>query len=217
MRGRAVVIVNGIDLRRTRTDPTVAPRAGDPLLVAIGRLDWEKRFDRLLLAIAEVRASFPDIALVICGGGAQRDALEAQARDLGLNKSVSFTGHVADAAPYLRAADAFISSSVQEGFALSAVESMAMGRPVIATPAAGVGSILRDGETAILAEGFAASDIAAAIVRAFADRGRLLRIADAGRRYAEDNLDVKHAVSAYERIYREVCQANQSRRPYAPV
>jgi glycosyltransferase involved in cell wall biosynthesis len=212
MSSRAVVIVNGIDFGRARSETTPAPQHGDPMLVAIGRLDWEKRFDRLLLAIAEVRTTLPGIALVICGGGAQREALEAQARALGLSESITFTGHVADTTQYLRAADAFISSSVQEGFALSAVEAMASGCPVIATPAAGVGSILRDGETAVLAEGFESTDIATAIVRAFSDRERLSRIAEAGRRYAENNLDVRHAVSAYERIYHELChEGSQSR------
>ena len=204
MSSRAVVIVNGIDLERARAETKTAARNGDPVLVAIGRLDWEKRFDRLLAAVAEVRTAFPGIALIICGGGAQREALEAQARDLGLSESVTFTGHIESPREYLRAADAFVSSSVQEGFALSAVEAMASGRPVIATPAAGVGSVLRDGETAVLAGGFQPKDIARAILRAFSDRERLHRIAEAGRRYAESHLDVRLAVSAYERLYSEL-------------
>lgn len=205
MTSRAVVILNGINLRRTRVAANEDLNLeGDPLLVAVGRLDWEKGFDRLITAIGEARSRFPHIRLVICGDGVQRESLESQTRSLGLSDVVLFTGHVASASPYFRLADAFISSSVQEGFALTAVEAMALARPVIATPAAGVGSILRDGETAILAEGFQSQDIVQAIVRAFADRDRLQRIADAGRSFAEENLDVRRAVSAYERIYRDI-------------
>lgn len=209
MTSRAVVILNGIDLHRTRVAATESlDLEGDPLLVAVGRLDWEKGFDRLIAAIAEARSRFPHIRLVICGDGVQRESLEAQVQSLGLSEAVVFTGHVANPSPYFRLADAFISGSVQEGFALTAVEAMALGRPVIATPAAGVGSILRDGETAILADGFQSRQIAQAIVRAFADRQRLRQIAEAGRCFAEDNLDVRRAVSAYERIYHAVALPN---------
>ena len=206
---KAVVIVNGIDLNRIHTAAASKPQIlGDPLLVAVGRLDWEKGFDRLIAAIADLRGRFPGIRLVICGAGQQRESLESQALSLGLNEIVLFMGHVANPAPYFRAADAFISSSVQEGFALTAVEAMALGRPVIATPAAGVGSILRDGETAILAAGFQSQDISEAIGRAFSDRAQLKRIADAGSRFAQENLDIRQAVTAYERIYRSFSRSN---------
>lgn len=206
MTSRAVVIANGIDLVRARSaaEEQDLELAGDPILVAVGRLDWEKGFDRLLAAIAAVRPRFPGIRLVICGDGVERQALESQAQDLGLGEAVLFTGHVANAMPYFRAADAFVSSSLQEGFALTAAEAMALGRPVIATPASGVGSVLRDGETAIMAPGFRPEDIADAIVRAFSDRSRLRRVAEAGRRLAETSLDVRRAVAAYESLYRDL-------------
>ena len=206
MTSRAVVIANGIDLERARWAANEAhvELTGDPVLVAVGRLDWEKGFDRLLAAIAAVRSRFPGIRLVICGDGVERQALESQAQDLGLGAAVLFTGHVANPMPYFLAADAFVSSSVQEGFGLTAAEAMALGRPVIATPASGVGSALRDGETAIMASGFRPEDIADAIVRAFSDRERLRRVADAGRRFAETSLDVRRAVAAYERLYRDL-------------
>jgi glycosyltransferase involved in cell wall biosynthesis len=209
---RAVVIMNGIDIARARAaaghDP--APASGDPLLVAVGRLDWEKGFDRLLEAIASVRPHFPAVRLVICGDGVERQRLEALARQLELNDVVTFAGHVANSMPYFQAADAFISSSVQEGFALTAAEAMALGRPVIATPASGVGSVLCDGETAILASGFGAGDIASAILRAFSDRAQLQRVALSGRQVAESNLDVRRATAAYERIYRNLAQSRRA-------
>src|SRR5690242_17460597 len=54
MASNAVVIVNGIDLKRTRAAAAEPLKLeGDPLLIAVGRLDWEKGFDRLIAAIAE--------------------------------------------------------------------------------------------------------------------------------------------------------------------
>ena len=119
-----------------------------------------------------------------------------------MTDAVTFAGFVSNPMPYLMAADAFVSSSLQEGFALTAAEAMAVGRPVIATPASGVGSLLRDGDTAFLAAGFGVDDIADAIGRAFEDRERMRRVADGGRAFADAKLDIRRAVSEYEGIYR---------------
>lgn len=199
---RAAVIMNGVDLERVRiaAGQGRVELDGDPQLIALGRLDREKYFDRLLTAVASVRDQLPRIGLVICGAGAERDSLETQARNLGLSDTVRFAGHLSNPMPYVRAADAFISSSIQEGCSLSAAEAMALERPVIAT--AGI-SYLRDGETAILAAGFEPTDIARAIVRAFSDEGQLRRVAGAGRQFAETHFDMRRVASAYEDLYRQ--------------
>jgi glycosyltransferase involved in cell wall biosynthesis len=208
MASRALVIANGIDIEAARAGAhgPEAPVHGDPLLVAVGRLEWEKGFDRLLMAVNAIRFQFPRLRLVICGDGGKRAALEAQVQDLGLGQVVRFTGHVENPMPFFRAADAFVSSSLQEGFALTAAEAMALGRPVISTPASGVSSVLRDGENAILASGFSPDDIASALLRALSDRERLQRVAEAGQRFAEGHLDVRRAVAEYERLYRDVLE-----------
>ena len=205
---RALVIGNGIDIvaARAAAGAVEATAEGNPLLVAVGRMDCEKGFDRLLMAIASIRPRFPALRLVICGDGGERAALEASARELGLNQVVRFTGHLENPMPFLRAADAFVSSSVQEGFGLTTAEAMVLGRPVILTPTSGLASVLSDGENAILASGFSPNDIANALLRALSDRKRLQRVAEAGQRFAEANLDVRCTVAKYERIYRDLLQ-----------
>ena len=140
MSSRALVIGNGIDIEAARAaaGAVETPAEGNPLLVAVGRMDREKGFDRLLIALASIRPRFPALRLVICGDGGERAALEASARELGLDQVVRFTGHLENPMPFLRAADAFVSSSVQEGFGLTTAEAMVLGRPVILTPTSGI-------------------------------------------------------------------------------
>ena len=206
MSSRALVIGNGIDIEAARAGAAAVetPAEGNPLLVAIGRVDHEKGFDRLLIALAAIRPKFPGLRLVICGDGGERVALEASARDLGLDQVVRFTGHVENPMPFLRAADAFVSSSVREGCSLATAEAMVLGRPVILTPTSGLA--FNDDENAILASGFSADDIASALLRALSDRERLQRVAEAGQRFAEENFDVRRTVAKYERIYRDLLQ-----------
>lgn len=206
MSNRATVVQNGVDLQAVRLAAAAEHERinGDPLLVAVGRLDAEKAFDRLLRAVALVRSAMPGLRLVICGDGVQRSELEALARTLGVDDAVRFLGHVSNAMPFLRDADALVLSSLFEGFPLTAGEAMALGRPVIATPVDGLRASLRDGDTAFFARGFEPADIAEVLSRALSDRARLRAVGDAGRCYAEQHLDVRRTVAAYERIYREV-------------
>lgn len=203
----ARVVRNGIDVEGVRSismDGAAVPRVGTPQLVAVGRLEWEKGFTALLPAIAAARKAFPDLGLLLCGDGGQRAALEEQARALGIEKAVHFAGYVENPLAYVHAADAFVSSSVQEGFALTVAEAMAMGKPVITTPVSGVSSFVRDGENAFVADGFDASAITAVLLRALGDAERLQRVAAAGHRLAVEHLDVRRVVGEYEAIYRDV-------------
>jgi glycosyltransferase involved in cell wall biosynthesis len=204
MKQRAVVISNGVDIARARAHAAMpgAKYPGDPLLVAIGRLDWEKGFDRLLTAIAITRRQFPNVHLVICGEGNERQRLSQAIRSLELDEHVSLAGHVSEPMPILASATAFVSSSLQEGFALTVAEALALGVPVIATPVAGAASILRHGVTGFLARSFEPESIADALSEALQDRPRLRQIGEAGRQYAEEHLDVRTRVARYETIYR---------------
>ena len=63
-------------------------RAETPLILAIGRLTWSKRFDLLLEALAIVRRTMP-ARLIILGEGRERAELEARAERLGLADAVA--------------------------------------------------------------------------------------------------------------------------------
>ena len=204
MTERSTVVMNGVDLDAVRRAAREEHEriTGDPLIVAIGRLDPEKAFDRLLRAVALLRASRPGVRLVLCGDGVMRDALETLARELGLGGSVRFLGHVANAMPYVRDAALLACSSLFEGFPLVVAEAMTLGRPVVATPVDGLRALLRHDETAFFARGFEPRDIADALSHALADPTRLRRVGEAARAYAAQHLDVRRTVGAYERIYR---------------
>jgi glycosyltransferase involved in cell wall biosynthesis len=75
----------------------------------------------------------PDTELVICGTGALRADLEAQAAALGLSAHVRFAGLVDNevVADYNRAADVFVLPSLLEALPTVAVEALACGTPVV--------------------------------------------------------------------------------------
>lgn len=105
---------------------------GRPVIVAAGRLNFEKDFPILIRACALVRRS-TDVALVILGEGPDRQALEALVAELGLGEHVFLPGFVENPFPFLRAASVFALSSRFEGMPGVLIQAMACGTPVVST------------------------------------------------------------------------------------
>jgi glycosyltransferase involved in cell wall biosynthesis len=125
-------IANGVDLRLFSPDATVPRRKQ---VVAVGRLTWQKGYDDLLRAMAEVLTSLPDYRLVIVGDGELKPRLSALAQELGLGDRVDFAGMVDQPTlvGILRSSELFVMSSVSEGFPKALIEAMACGLPVVVT------------------------------------------------------------------------------------
>ncbi|MFI9789066.1 glycosyltransferase [Kitasatospora sp. NPDC051984] len=128
----------GVDLTTmhpARHDPALRARLADPhqvLLVMCSRLSGEKRPERALQALAELRRHhrIPAV-LAVAGTGPLRRRLERQATELRL--PVTFLGHLAertDLAALLATADAAIAPGPVETFGLAALETLACGTPV---------------------------------------------------------------------------------------
>ena len=88
----------------------------------------------------------PDAPLagMVVGDGPLRPALEAEARHLGLNGRVRFTGWRRDLAAVYEGLEATCVTSWNEGTPVALIEAMAAGHAVVATDVGGVGDLLRD-------------------------------------------------------------------------
>jgi glycosyltransferase involved in cell wall biosynthesis len=157
-------IVEMLGLRPERV--TVAPpgvdarfspggqRSAMPLVVAVGRLVPVKRFDVLLRALAEVKASYQELRAVIIGEGYERASLEALVEELGARDWINLPGHVEDdeLMSWYRAAWIVASSSQREGWGMTLTEAGACGTPAVATAIAGHADAVLDGESGMLVD-----------------------------------------------------------------
>lgn len=142
---------------RSTTDRVWPHEAGRLRLAWAGRLVDGKGIDRLLSALA-VMAAAPasgaaDVRLAMIGDGLARASLEAQAAGLGVADRVDWLGFIADRAPYLdalAAADVFVFPSTAEGFPKVALDAMAAGIPVLATPTGALEEAIAAGAVARL-------------------------------------------------------------------
>ena len=181
------VIPNGVDCDQFRPDEGAALAfrerhgLGDrPILVAVGALEIEKRWDLLLESLALLPAPAPP--LVLCGSGALEDTLRALARRLGLD--VRFVGQL-DASQLVgayNAATCVVHTRPDEVFALALIEALACGRPVLASEGGGTRELL--GDAGVLAPPQEPRAFARKLGELVGDPGRLATLGAAARRRA---------------------------------
>ena len=102
-----------------------------PVILGVGRLTAQKRFERLIEAFALVRDK--TVTLKILGEGEQRPELTELVRTLGLEDRVSLPGYVASIAAEYHQAALFVLTSDYEGLPAVVLEAMAANCPVLAT------------------------------------------------------------------------------------
>ncbi len=135
------------------------------ILISVGGLVDRKGFHRVLEILPGLIAKYPNLVYLIVGGGCPegniRPRLEQQVESLGLAQHVRFLGAMAskDLHVPLSAADIFVLSTANEGWANVFLEAMACGLPVITTDVGGnrevvcdesLGTIVPFGEPATL-------------------------------------------------------------------
>ncbi|MBB0246801.1 glycosyltransferase [Streptomyces alkaliphilus] len=174
----------------------VPPRA--PLVVCVGRLCRQKGQDVLLRAWPRVLRRLPDARLVLVGDGPVGEALRATAP-----RGVLFTGAVDDPRPWYAAADLVVQPSRWEGMALTPLEAMACGRPVLLTDVAGARECLpKEHLGRCLVPPGDPRALASAVVGLLADPPGRVGIGVAVRRRVRRHHDLRGATAAVRGLYR---------------
>ena len=179
---------------------------GGPFLLYVGRRDPYKNLAGLVRAFARVRADLKDCRLIIAGApDARYREPEMEARRLGLEHAVIFTGHIGDAAisELYRHAAVFVFPSLYEGFGLPPLEAMARGAPVVASNRTSVPEAV--GDAALLVDPTDPSEMAAAISRILSDPLLGATLREAGLKRAASFTLRKQAEQTL-RVYEELIE-----------
>jgi glycosyltransferase involved in cell wall biosynthesis len=216
---KVVVIANGIpELEQPQGKDVRAELglpAGAPLAGAFGRLDPQKGFDVLVRAAAAVADRVPGATVLIAGEGSERERLEAIVRDSGAPHSVRLLGYRTDVPDLLAAVDVAVSSSRFEGSPLSVMESMAAGKPIVATRVGGVPDLIEDGRHGLLVQPDDVGDLSNALVRLHEDRDLARRLGAAARDRQQSELTLDAMLDRLESLYGSLHERASSRASYA--
>ncbi len=200
--GRNVIIIpSAID-----SPPFVSNRTqadGNRRIVALGRLEYEKGFDRLLDAFSDLLIRAPHAvdgwSLRIIGDGSMRGDLERKILALGLSDHVSLPGWIQPAWEELAEGTYFVLPSRYEGFPSALLEAMAIGVPSLAVDCeSGPRAVIRDEQNGLLVQNDV-SALASGMLRMIQQPESRERFGQAGKAIV-DQFSWEAMVDAYEQV-----------------
>lgn len=211
---RNEVIYNGVD-----TDAFSGardPGAGARMRAALGFRDAdyvigvtallrpEKNHLQLVDALALLRARGIPAKALLVGDGPMREAILARARDRRVADDVVMTGLQHDVRPYVAACDVMTLCSVTEAFSLSALEAMALGKPVVHSEVGGAAEMISPGHNGEL---FPVGDTGAYVgkLTLLAERAVSGPMGRNARLVVQALFSERTMVDRYEKVLLELC------------
>src|SRR5882757_478361 len=212
---RNEVIYNGVDTEEFRDKWSPEERRSLRRALGFSDADYvigisavlrpEKNHVQLVDAVAMLRKQgFPARALMI-GDGEMRKAVEARARELGVEGDVVITGLKQDVRPCIAACDVMALCSFTEAFSLAAIEAMALRKPVVHSDIGGAAEMIVPGRNGFL---FPVGDTKALVdkLAILADREVSRRMGNNAREVVESLFSERTMVDRYEQMLLELCR-----------
>lgn len=158
------------------------------IICASGRLIPLKRFDMLIDAFSKIANKIPQYVLMIFGDGEDRDKLQKQINELGLQKRVLLLGATPDAVKLINYASVFVLCSEFEGMPNALLEALAMGVPCISTRCEmGPEELIEDGVNGILTEVGNCKELSDAILKIIENPDLAKSFSENGRKLMKSN------------------------------
>ncbi len=186
---------------------------GKTVLGFIGSFYAYEGLDILLKALPGMLAKRPEIRVLLVGGGPQDAALRVQAKALGIEDKVTFTGRVphSEVQRYYNLVDVLCYPRHKMRLTdlvtpLKPLEAMAQGRLMVASDVGGHKELIDDGRTGVL---FAAGDAAALSkqVLALLDAPQKWpEFRQSGRRFVEEERNWTTSVARYRNVYGSITE-----------
>jgi glycosyltransferase involved in cell wall biosynthesis len=198
------LIYNGVNVERIPVPSR--PEHPEVIIGNAARFHPLKGQAFLLEALARLaaRADVPPWRCLLAGEGPDLAALQAWCAAHGLDRHISFVGHIDTPENFLARLDLFVNPSSTEGMPNAVLEAMASGLPVVATNVGGTPEAVEDGVTGRLVAYGDPEGLCEALASLVRDAPRRLAMGRAGRARVERLFSVGTMVAETERLLDEV-------------
>ena len=179
--GEIRVMPNGTDIHTVDAEDVRAARdrygldGSAPVLLYVGQINWKKNLRCILEAAARLE---PPFRLVLAGQGPHEKEVRQLARNLGIEDSVLFTGHITDAATLnslYALSDLFLFPSLYDTSGLVTREAAAQRTPSVVVAGSSAAEGIVDGGNGFLCRDDPES-LASVMKAALGDQYRLARV-----------------------------------------
>jgi glycosyltransferase involved in cell wall biosynthesis len=210
---------NGIELIYNAVDIDEGSVARDPrwlrehfglkpeaiVSTAVGRLVYQKNHETLVEAMQQAVKEVPELVCIIIGVGQNKEALEKQIEELGLQDHIQMPGYLDRqlVLKTIKSSDVYVMPSRYEGTPIALLEAATLGAPILATYAGGVPELVRDEEHALLVQPHDVDGMAKALVRLCKDREFAGVMARRAQQHVHEVFNVERQLNSTWRAYQK--------------
>lgn len=173
-------------------------------IIAVGRLNEQKNYPRLIEAVCQVRDKYPDVTLQIFGEGPLADSIKELIKNKKAEQYITLEGRTDDVIKVLQKNDLYVMSSDFEGMPNALMEAMALGMPCVSTDCpTGPAELIDAGKRGMLASMDSPSRLAEAIMEMIDNPVLAKQRGRAARKYMMDNFSAERISILF---YDECCK-----------
>ena len=211
------IIFNGIDIEAYESDKRREVRRtdlgipNDAFVVGmVGRISQQKAPDIFARAAKKVKQDIPKAYFIIVGNGEMEKEIREYAEENGFSDSLHITGWVQNPMSYVELFDVACLLSRWEGFGLALPEYMLAGKPIVASTADAIPSIIKDGWNGLLVGVDDVESVYKAVIRIHNDVKLRMKIVNHGledvrkrfdaKRVADEHMSLMSAIKLEEKI-----------------
>ncbi len=175
------------------------------LIGYVGRLSWEKGVQHFAQALPTVFSDQQNLRAFIAGDGQLKESIAAFLQKGRVTSRVDLLEWIShDNLPnYLNQLRLLVLPSYTEGLPNIMLEAMACGTPVLATSVGAIPDVIIDGKTGFIMDNNSPECIAENVIRALKSPD-LEKIAEAGRRFVEENFTFERVVERWREVLEEI-------------
>lgn len=197
------VIPNGIEIDNIKS---YEPRPFQ--FVYIGRLVFYKNLEVAIKAIAIVKESFPNIRLIIAGGGPHKENLEKLVNDLKLQQNVKLVGYVSEKEKeiLLGTSHGLVFPSLCEGFGIVILEAFVQRKPVLVSNIRPLSDIVTNNVTGFVISPHDENEWAKAFMYVIENPEKSSQIGETGRKELEKTYSFENMKEKILKMYNELVE-----------
>ncbi len=200
------VIYNGTEIKEVALEKAtireqLGIQPGTLVFGTIARFDPIKNLPMMINAFRAVQDKVPDVMLLMVGDGDERDDLEAQVAEAGLQDKVIFTGYQSDTARFMSVIDIYLLTSFSEGTSMTLLEAMANKTTPIVTAVGGNVEIVTHQENGLVVGSGDTDSLVSSMCELACDPDQRAVLGAAAREVYEKRFSVSSMTTQYESLY----------------
>ncbi len=203
------IIGNGIFVEKYKNDRIKRNRIREKLGIVkeefvyttVGRLNEQKNHEVFIDAAGKINNREGNSKFIIVGEGPLKGKLEQRIKNNNLSEKVLLLGFRKDIDDLLRASDAFVLTSKDEGLPMSFLEAASSQVPIISTEVGNIPKILSDGETGYYIRKDDPEHTAKLMAYVQRNKAEAKKVARAAYELVKKEYSTQKMFAEYEKIY----------------